>query len=60
MSALTPDGRSPQQQLNEIDRRLKPLVARQHQNFDLQLRPQLAKIGVDLLNYADLDQEQRL
>ena len=59
ITTLTPDGRTPQQQLEEIEQQLKPMVAIQHRNFE-RLRPQLAEIGVDLLNYADLEREQSL
>ena len=58
VTKLTPDGRTPQQQLEEIEQRLRPMVDKQHQNFEQQLRPQLATLGVKLLNYTDLEQEQ--
>jgi polyphosphate kinase len=57
---LTPDGRTPQQQLEELEQRLRPMVAKQHQNFEQELRPQLAKLGVKLLNYSNLNKKQRL
>ena len=60
VAKLTPDGRTPQQQLEEIEQRLRPMVAKQHENFEQQLRPQLAVLGVKLLNYTDLNQEQSL
>jgi polyphosphate kinase len=60
VSELTPDGRTPQQQLDEIEQQLRPLVVEQHRYFEQQLRPQLAKVGVYLLNYIDLNREQRL
>ncbi|KPQ38400.1 MAG: polyphosphate kinase Ppk [Phormidium sp. OSCR] len=56
---LTPDGRSPQQQLNDISDRLHPIFAEQHQHFQTILRPQLAEHGIYLLDYIDLNQEQR-
>ncbi|MFO8040179.1 MAG: polyphosphate kinase 1 [Sodalinema sp.] len=56
---LTPDGRSPQQQLNDISDRLHPIFAEQHQHFQTVLRPQLADHGIYLLDYIDLNQEQR-
>ncbi len=59
ISQLTPDGRSPQQQLSEISFSLRPLVVQQHQHFDKVLRSQLAKHGVHILNYIDLNQKQR-
>ncbi len=52
---LTPDGRSPQQQLNDISDRLHPIFAEQHQHFQTILRPQLAAHGIYLLDYIDLN-----
>ncbi|MDX2098297.1 MAG: polyphosphate kinase 1 [Leptolyngbyaceae cyanobacterium bins.59] len=59
VSKLTPDGRTPHQQLEVISKVLKPIVARQHRLFEHHLRPLLAQQGVHLLNYIDLDQEKR-
>ncbi len=60
VAKLTPDGRTPQQQLTELKQRLRPLVAQQHQNFEQEILPQLANLGVKLLNYTDLDRKQSL
>ncbi|MEL6930725.1 MAG: RNA degradosome polyphosphate kinase, partial [Cyanobacteria bacterium J06600_6] len=60
VSKLTPDGKTPQQQLDDLEQRLKPMVREQHQNFEQNLRPQLEEIGVSLLNYDELDREQRV
>ncbi len=54
------DGRSPQQQLDEITSRLRPSVTRQHQLFERELRPLLAEKGVRLVNYIDLSKDQRV
>ncbi len=59
VSKLSPDGRTPQQQLALINERLRPLVSKQHRHFEEALRPQLASQGVYLLDYIDLSQEQR-
>lgn len=56
---LTPDGRTPSQQLEAISERLRPMVREQHQHFEKVLRPQLARGGIYLLDYMDLNQEQR-
>ncbi|MCW6038244.1 polyphosphate kinase 1 [Spirulina subsalsa FACHB-351] len=56
---LTPDGRTPSQQLEEISDRLRPMVEQQDQIFEHTLRPQLASEGAYLVNYVDLHQEQR-
>ena len=60
VAKLTPDGRTPQKQLEELEQRLRPMVAKQHQNFEEQLRPQLVQLGVKLLNYDDLNKKQLL
>jgi polyphosphate kinase len=55
----TADGLVPQEQLDSIYEHLRPMVARQHQLFERELRPLLAEQGIHLLNYIDLSQEQR-
>lgn len=59
VTKLTPDGRRPEQQLSDISDRLHPIVAEQHQHFQAELRPFLAQHGIYLLDYIDLNQEQR-
>ena len=56
---LTPDGRTPQEQLDGINQRLLPMVSLQHQFFEETLRPELGKNGIYILNYIDLNQEQK-
>jgi len=56
---LSPDGRTPSEQLEAINQRLLPMVMEQHQHFEKVLRPQLAREGIYLLDYMDLNQEQR-
>jgi polyphosphate kinase len=53
------DGRTPQQQLDDISFSLRPLVVQQHQHFEKVLRPQLAQNGIYILNYIDLNDKQR-
>lgn len=60
VSMLTPDGRTPQEQIDAIGQALRPMVTEQHRNFEQVLRPALAEHGVHILNYIDLNQEQRL
>ncbi|MCU0523283.1 MAG: polyphosphate kinase 1 [Elainella sp. Prado103] len=60
VSTLTPDGRSPQEQIDAIGQTLRSMVTEQHRNFEQVLRPALADHGVHILNYIDLNQEQRL
>ncbi|MBD2034415.1 polyphosphate kinase 1 [Leptolyngbya sp. FACHB-321] len=56
---VSPDGKTPQQQLDALSQQLRPLVTEQHRFFDRTLRPLLAEKGVHILNYMDLNQEQR-
>lgn len=56
---LTADGRTPQEQLDAINKRLLPMVTQQHAYFDQTLRPKLAASGICILDYIDLNQEQR-
>lgn len=59
VNKLTPDGRTPQEQLDGINQRLLPMVSLQHQFFEQTLRPELAKSGIHILNYIDLNKEQK-
>ncbi|MEH2108659.1 polyphosphate kinase 1 [Nostoc sp.] len=59
VSLLTPDGRTPQQQLDDIRSTLTPHVQKEHQHFEEVLRPLLANHGIHILNYIDLNQKQR-
>ncbi|MEZ2234213.1 polyphosphate kinase 1 [Microcoleus sp.] len=56
---LTSDGSTPQQQLDAISKRLLPMVSQQHSYFEQTLRPKLAASGIHILDYIDLNQEQR-
>ncbi|MGA9379358.1 MAG: polyphosphate kinase 1 [Phormidium sp.] len=60
VTKLSPDGMSTTEQLTAISQRLRPLVELQHQHFEQELRPLLAKHGVHILDYVDLNQEQRI
>jgi polyphosphate kinase len=59
VTKTTPDGRTPAQQLEAIGKRLRPLLHRQYQHFERELRPLLADKGIHILNYFELNQEQR-
>ncbi|WP_341524940.1 polyphosphate kinase 1 [Nostoc sp. UHCC 0302] len=59
VTQLTPDGRTPQQQLDDIRSTLSPQVAKQHQHFEQVLRSLLGKHGIHILDYIDLNQRQR-
>ncbi len=60
VNELTPDGRTAQQQLDEISQCLHPMVTQVQQCLEQELIPQLAEEGVYLLRYTDLDKDQRL
>jgi polyphosphate kinase len=59
VSLLTPDGRTPQQQLDDIRSTLIPHVKKEHQHFEEILRPLLVNHGIHILDYIDLNQKQR-
>ncbi|WP_421654567.1 polyphosphate kinase 1 [Leptothermofonsia sp. ETS-13] len=59
VDVLTPDGRTPQQQLNEISQRLRPMVDQLQELLETDLWPQLMAEGVHVLKYSELDQSQR-
>ncbi|MGB3769203.1 MAG: polyphosphate kinase 1 [Phormidesmis sp.] len=56
----TPDGRTPTAQLQDIGKRLRPIIKQAHQFFQNELRPQMLDSGICLLNYADLSSEQQV
>jgi polyphosphate kinase len=59
VTKLSADGRTSKQQLEAIANMLPPIIAEQHQHFEKVLKKELTKSGVYLLNYVDLNQEQR-
>jgi polyphosphate kinase len=59
VSLLTPDGRTPQQQLDDISLSLRPLITQQHQQFEQVLKPKLASHGIHIVDYIQLTQKQR-
>ncbi|HIK53662.1 MAG TPA: polyphosphate kinase 1 [Synechococcales cyanobacterium M55_K2018_004] len=59
ITSLTPDGRSPQEQLDAIYHHLRPMVTQAHQHFETVLRQEMHEHGICLLSYVDLSPEQR-
>ncbi|NET02708.1 MAG: polyphosphate kinase 1 [Sphaerospermopsis sp. SIO1G1] len=59
VNLLTPDGRTPQQQLDEIRTHLSPLVAKHNEQFQKTLQPLLVSNGIYILDYIELDINQR-
>ncbi|TAE58119.1 MAG: polyphosphate kinase 1 [Nostocales cyanobacterium] len=59
VNLLTPDGRTPQQQLEDIRLTLNPLVAKHSEQFKKVLQPLLVNHGIYILDYIELNLEQR-
>ena len=59
VTKIPPDGLTPSEQLQEISALLRPLASQQDQHFEYVLRTELTKHEVHLINYVDLNQEQR-
>ena len=55
---LTPDGRTPSQQLQDIYKKIRPLIQKQDQHFEQVLKAELADQDIHLLNYSDLNKKQ--
>jgi polyphosphate kinase len=58
VTQLTPDGRTPSEQLAVASDRVQQLITRQHQHFETVLRPAMLQQEIYLLDYFDLNQEQ--
>ena len=59
VSKLSPDGLTPSQQLTQISESLRQFVKKQEHLFEFELRNELAKEGIFLKNYSDLDDKQK-
>ena len=59
VSKLSPDGLTAQEQLESVSQHLRPLVAKQHQHFEKVIRPLLNQASIHIIDYIDLNQEQR-
>ena len=55
---LTPDGRTPGQQLQDISKKIRPLIQKQDQHFEQVIKAELADQDIHLLNYSDLNKKQ--
>ena len=60
ITKISLDGRTPLQQIQDINNKLRPLVEKQISNFENNLKPLLVENEVYLLDFVDLNQEQRL
>jgi polyphosphate kinase len=59
MEVITDDGLELKEQLSVIREALVPLVAMQHDFFEKNLRPELHRHGVKLLDYRDIDKKHQ-
>ncbi|MDB9374524.1 polyphosphate kinase 1 [Nodularia sphaerocarpa] len=59
VAQLTPDGRTPQKQLEDVRATLSPLFTKQHQQFEEVLQPLLASHQIQILDYINLNQKQQ-
>ena len=59
VTKLSADGRTPGQQLEAISKMLSPMIKQQHQHFEKVLKKELTQSGIHILDYVDLNQEQR-
>jgi polyphosphate kinase len=58
VTELSPDGKTPQQQLNAIGEVVRPLVADAYKLYREQLQPALGVEGIHIIDYSDLNDEQ--
>ena len=56
---LSPDGKTPAEQLKEISERLRPLVETQMRCLKEEILPQLERHGVRITSYKDLDKHEK-
>ena len=59
ITTLSDDGLTPQQQLEAIQAKLRPLLELQQQHYRHALKRQLREYGVDLIDYERLNKRQR-
>jgi len=56
---LTADGATPAEQMEKIESYLRPIVTQQVENFEYTLKKELIHHDIHLINFVDLNQEQR-
>jgi polyphosphate kinase len=59
LGSTSPDGMPPTHQLERISERVRTLIARQHLAWSRSLRPRLAKAGVTVVDWEQLDDAAR-
>ena len=58
MVGKSPDGLTPREQLGEISNKIEPMVRRHAELFRDEVMPGLAKAGITIVRYEELDEEQ--
>ncbi|MBF2055758.1 MAG: polyphosphate kinase 1 [Cyanobacterium sp. T60_A2020_053] len=56
---LTPDGLNPVQQMDNIQKYLRPIVKEQVENFEYNIKKELVHHGIHLINFVDLNAQQQ-
>jgi len=59
VTSRSDDGLTPQQQLEEIQTRLRPLLELQQQHYRHSLKTNLKEYGIQLIDYAQLNKRQK-
>jgi polyphosphate kinase len=59
ITTLSDDGLTPLQQLEAIQKKLRPLLELQQQHYRHSLKRHLREYGIDLIDYTNLNQQQR-
>ena len=59
VTSLSEDGLTPLQQLEEIQKRLRPLLELQQQHYRHSLKTHLREYGIQLIDYAQLNARQK-
>jgi len=59
ITTLSDDGLTPLQQLETIQKKLRPLLELQQQHYRHSLKRHLREYGVELIDYTNLNQQQR-
>jgi polyphosphate kinase len=59
ITSRSDDGLTPQQQLEEIQARLRPLLELQQQHYRHSLKTNLKEYGIQLIDYAQLNKRQK-
>lgn len=59
VSKLTPDGLNPVQQMDNIQKYLRPIVKQQVENFEYNIKKELIHHGIHLINFLELNSQQK-